>query len=101
MAVRLCAQGVGEEPSPYRLLRKLSAADITLYQAFYNKHRFGDEPTYFLLAQLTALLYNQRRREAQDPSRPTDWLPWYVPPEQDPDDMFRQLRSVTRDSRNH
>lgn len=95
MAVRLCLSGVGEV-SPTRLLKRMTADDISLFQAYYATCPFGSEPLHLLIAQLTSLIYNQRRRETSPASEPKDWLPWHLPPEQTADEIFATLRSVTR-----
>lgn len=97
MVMRVCIER--GELRPTEAIKRMTAADVTLYQAWYRRHPFGDETTQYLLAQLTALIYNQKRKETSEPSKPTDWLPWYIPPEQTSDEIFAQLRSAKRGSR--
>lgn len=91
MAARI-ASGSGE--SPTKILRTWSAWDVSLLTALDRRHPFGEWGVQYLLAQLTALLYNQKRREHSQPSKTTDWLPWYLPPEQTDDEVFEILRSA-------
>lgn len=55
------------EGKPLKLLQQLTSSDIALWQAFDRLHPIGKQYTDFLIAQLTALMFNMWKGKEEPP----------------------------------
>lgn len=90
MAMRLCA--IRGELRPTLALQCMSAADVALYQAWFQQHRFGDDYLHLMIAQLTALVRNSWHKG--EPRQTKDFIPWYEEPDQSPEEMLAVIREA-------
>lgn len=80
-------------PDPDEILRRMTASQLTEWQAYYRQHPFGQDHTDFLIAQLTAVLANAHRAKNSMPAKPTDFLPIYVDRGQSAEEIETILRA--------
>jgi hypothetical protein len=92
MVMRLCVQR--GEMRPSLALKCMGAEDVSLYQAWFRQRRFGEDQMHIMLAQLAMLINNRWRNRSEEARKLTDFIPWYIQPEQTPDEMFAVVRGA-------
>jgi hypothetical protein len=62
--------------------------------AFYSIDPFGDQRADLRAGIVASVLNNRWRGKTEQPREPVDFMPFREQPEQTPEEMQRQLRSI-------
>lgn len=67
------------EPHPDFILNKLTSRQLTECIAYHRIEPFGHDTLYFLIGQLTSIIYNSNRGKNAPAKKPWDFIPFIKP----------------------
>lgn len=79
---------------PDDLLQSLTSRQFSEWMAFYTLDPFGDQRADLRTGILAAVVNNRWRGKSEQPREPSDFMPFREQPEQTPQKIQRQLRSI-------
>ena len=79
---------------PDVMLRQMTARQFAEWIRFAEIDPIGEERADLRMGILASALNNRWRGKNEQPSKPTDYMPYYREPEQSPDEIKRTLRSI-------
>jgi hypothetical protein len=79
---------------PDGLLQSLTSRQFAEWMAFYSIDPFGDQRADLRTGIVASVLNNRWRGKTEHPREPVDFMPFREQPEQTPEEIQRQLRSI-------
>jgi hypothetical protein len=76
------------------LLRSLTSRQFAEWQAFYAVDPFGDQRADLRSGIVACTIANRMRGKNENPSQPSDYMPFRNEPEQTPEEMQRTLQTI-------
>lgn len=71
------------------LLSRIDSRELSEWMAFYKLEPWGDERADLRIAILASLYANANRKKGQAPFKPSDFIPRFEPPEEQPPEQMK------------